>query len=109
MEAIAYALYFRDYGKKHRGDWRIFTPSFGYARSIYHGQSDPWENFRTYVESGQYKPMPVPHPEVFRYGLIDMEQGQLIYRFEFYERVVVTVWTHFTTFAPLATIWLPQR
>lgn len=43
------------------------------------------------------------------YGLIEMEQGQIIYRFEFYERVVVMAWTRFTTFAPLATIWAPNR
>jgi hypothetical protein len=109
MAAIAYALYFHTYGRKHRGDWRIFTPSFGYAGNVHRGESDPWEGFRSYVESGQYKPMPVPQPEVFKYGLLEMEQGQIIYRFEFYERVVVMAWTRFMTFAPLATIWVPGR
>ncbi len=109
MEAIAYALYFHDFGKKHRGDWQIFTPSFKYAANVHQGASDPWENFRAYVESGQYKSMPVPHPGVFKYGLIEMEQGQIIYRFEFYESVVVMAWTRFTTFVPLATIWVPNR
>ncbi len=107
MRAIAYALYLRDYAKKHRGDWQIFTPSFAYARTVYRGEPDPWEPFRRYVESGQYTPMPVPHPEVFKYGLIEMEQNQIIYRFEFYECVVVMAWTHFTTFVPFGTIWLP--
>jgi len=31
----------------------------------------------------------MPHPEVFKYGVIEMEQGQIIYRFEFYDSVVV--------------------
>lgn len=109
MSAIAYALHFRDFGRKHRGDWQIFTPSFKYAASVHHGAPDPWEKFRAYVESGDYKPMQVPHPEVFKYGLLEMEQGQIMYRFEFYESVVVMAWTRFTTFAPLAPIWVPGR
>ena len=98
MRAIAYALHFHYYGKKHRGDWQIFTPSFRYSGSMYRGEPDPWESFRSYVESGQYTPMPLPHSEVFKCRMIEMEQGQIIYRFEFYERVVVMAWTHFTTF-----------
>ena len=109
MRAIAYALYFHQYGKQHRGDWTVFTPSFRYARSVYHGEPDPWERFRAYVESGQYTPVPAPQPEVFKCGVIEMEQGQLIYRFEFYERVIVMAWTHFTTHAPLDTVWVPGR
>jgi len=109
MAAIAYALYFLDYGKKHRGDWHIFTPSFGYAQSVEGGEPDPWETPRRYAESGHYKSMPVRYPEVFKYGSIEAEQGQIIYRFEFYESVVVSAWTHFTTFAPLASIWMPTH
>ena len=41
--------------------------------------------------------------------MIEMEQGQIIYRFEFYERVVVMAWTHFNTFVPLPSVWLPGR
>jgi hypothetical protein len=114
MRAIAYALYFRQYRKKHRGDWRIFTPTFGYARSLYRGEPDPWERFRRLVESGHYSPMPVPHPAVFKYGLIEMDHNQTIYRFEFYERVVVMAWTYFATYVPPRTIcppglWIPFR
>jgi hypothetical protein len=36
-----------------------------------------------------------------------MEQSQIMYRFEFYESVVVVAWTRFTTFVPLASIWVP--
>lgn len=109
MEAIAYALYFRDSKKKHRGDWQIFTPSFKYAAKVHQGEPDPWESFRAYVESGDYKPMTVPQPEVFKYGVIEMEQGQIIYRFEFYESVVVMAWTRFATFTLSPTIWVPAR
>jgi len=106
MEAIAYALYFRDFGKKHRGDWQVFTPTFMYAAHVHQGAPDPWDNFRAYVESGNYKLMQVPHPEVFKYGVIEMEEGQIIYRFEFYGSVVVMAWTRFITFTPPPTIWV---
>jgi hypothetical protein len=97
MGAIAYGLYFRNYGRKHHGDWHIFTPSFGYAESVHGGQADPWENFRQLLESGQYTPIPVPHPDVFRYEILEMEQSQMMFRFVFYKQVVVNAWTHFKT------------
>ncbi|MFZ3210923.1 MAG: hypothetical protein WA188_05360 [Terriglobales bacterium] len=98
MKAIAYAIYFHDNARKHRGGWRIFTPSFGYAENIYSGQPDPWEDLRRLLDSGQYTAMPVPQPEVFKYGQIRTDQNQLIYKFEFYERIVVNAWTLFQAF-----------
>jgi hypothetical protein len=109
MQAIAYAMYFRDFGKKHRGDWQIFTPSFKSAANFQPGALDPWLGLRAYVESGIYKAMPVPHPKVFKYGMQEMEQGQIIYRFEFYESVEVMAWSHFSTFVPPPTIWVPRK
>jgi hypothetical protein len=103
MKAIAYALYFRDYAKKHRGDWRIFTPSFHYAPTLHEGQPDPWEGFRKYLESGGFNAMPVPQPEVFKYGVIQSGQNQLMFRFEFYEGFVVTAWTLFESFVSFGT------
>ena len=107
MEAIAYALYFHDYGRKHRGDWRVFTPSFVYAGTVDRGEPDPWEGFRALIESVEYVAVPVPQPEVFKYGRLELDQGQMIYRFEFYERIVVTAMTLFATYAPSPTIWVP--
>lgn len=98
MGAIAYALYFRDYGRKHLGEWQIFTPSFGYAATVHSGQTDPWANFRQLLDSGQYTPRPVSHPEVFRYEVLEMENAQMMFRFVFYERVVVNAWTRFQAF-----------
>jgi hypothetical protein len=96
--AIGHAFYFRDHAKKHRGDWQIFAPTLGYAPSILDGQPDPWERLRQIVESGQYEAKPSPHPEVFEYGVVQMDDNQLIYRFAFYEHIVVNAWTHFHTF-----------
>jgi hypothetical protein len=98
MKAIAYALYFHDHGRKHRGDWEIFTPSFVYAGTIRTGQPDPWQNFRRLLESGKFTTMTVPEPEVFKYAVTKMEHHQLCYRFEFYGNVVVNAWTIFQTY-----------
>jgi hypothetical protein len=98
VSAIAHALYFRDNKKKHRGSWHVFAPSLGFAPTVCDGKPDPWDGLRRLVESGQYTPMSVPHPEVFSYGVHPMEQGQIIYKFTFYERVVVNAWTYFETY-----------
>jgi hypothetical protein len=104
MQAIAYALYFHNYGRKHCGDWRVFTASFAYADSVRRGTPDPWIPFRRYLDSGQFTSMPVSEPRVFKYGQIQMEQNQLLYKFEFYERIVVYAWTVFRTYVSWSCI-----
>jgi len=91
MRAIAFALYFRDNGHKHEGDWRIFTPSFLFAESLQSGEPDPWLQFRRSVELGEFTPRAVTQPTVFKYSTL--RDGELVrYRFEFYESVVVHAW-----------------
>jgi hypothetical protein len=97
MQAIAYAIYFTTRGKKHYGDWRIFTPSFKYAPAMLGGKPDPWESFRKMLASGTCQPLPMPEPQVFKCGEISNDQNQVIYRFEFYEAVVVNTWTLYRT------------
>src|SRR5882762_353375 len=97
MEAIAYALYFNTHGKKHYGDWRIFTPSFAYAPTVHSGLPDPWQSLRNLLASGRCTQLSMPEPQVFKCGVISTDQNQLIYRFEFYECFVVNAWTLFRT------------
>jgi hypothetical protein len=97
MEAIAYAIYFATRGRKHYGDWRIFTPSFKYAPAILDGKPDPWESMRNLLASGACRPLAMPEPEVFTCGEVANDQDQVIYRFEFYEAVVVNAWTLYRT------------
>jgi hypothetical protein len=75
MSAIAYALHFHDRGRKHRGEWCVFAPSFGYAGSVYGNQPDPWKELRSVLASAKYTPMPVAHPEVFTYEVAELEQN----------------------------------
>jgi hypothetical protein len=107
MKAIAYALYFHDHGRKHFGDWRIFTPSLAHAEALYGGRPDPWEPFRQYLASGQFTNVVTPEPQVFKYGIIQLEENQLLYRFEFYEGFVVNAWTLFETFVQFEPIRRP--
>jgi hypothetical protein len=97
MSAIAYALYFREYGRRHCGDWRVFTPTFAHVAS-FRGEADPWKDFRQLLDSGTYVLKPAPHPEIFKYEALEMEQWQTMFRFTFYGHTVVNVWTHFQTF-----------
>jgi len=97
MEAIAYAIYFATRGRKHYGDWRIFTPSFKYAPAMLQGKPDPWESLRNLLASGVLQPLAMPEPQVFSCSEVAVNQGHLIYRFEFYGAVVVNAWTLFST------------
>jgi hypothetical protein len=92
MRAIAFAIYLHDNGHKHEGDWRIFTSSFLFADSIYNASPDPWVQLRDLLESGRFAPQVVTHPQVFKYGVLGMDEGRVLYRFEFYEAVTVYAW-----------------
>jgi hypothetical protein len=92
MRAIAFAMYFRDTGRRHEGDWRIFTPSFLFADSLIDGRPDPWVRLRRILGSGDFAPQPVSQPEVFKYGILKTDEGLVMYKFEFYGAVVVHAW-----------------
>lgn len=69
MKAIAYAMYYRDFGKRNDGDFEVFSPSLNSRANLYQDRLDPWENLRRIFESRAFKSMPVPQPKVFKYGL----------------------------------------
>jgi len=111
MKAIAHALYYRDAGERHDGGFEVFSPSIHHRDNIYGGRPDPADGFRRYLESGRFKAMPVSEPRVFKYGVLDIGEGQLLYRFEFYEGFVVNAWTRSFKLSPLlylpvGTMWI---
>ncbi len=111
MKAIVHALYYRDTGRRHDGDFGVFSPSMVHPENLYHGRPDPADGFRRYLESGTFEAMPVPEPKVFKYGVLDMGEGQLLYRFEFYESFVVNAWTRTYRlgpylYLPVGTVWM---
>jgi hypothetical protein len=106
MRAIAHAIYYRDNGKRHDGGFGVFSPSMAHRDSVYQGRPDPADGFRRYLESGAFTPMPVSNPRVFQYGVLDIGEGQLFYRFLFYEGFIVHAWTR--PFDPSPLLYLPM-
>jgi hypothetical protein len=93
MKAIAYAMYYRDFGKRHDGDFELFSPSLNSRANLYRGEPDGFEKLRRIFESRVFKSMPVTQPKVFKYGIFYLDEGQIHYRFEFYEAFIVDAWT----------------
>jgi hypothetical protein len=52
-----------------------------------------WYRSMSSSGSGRFTAMPVPEPNVFKYGVLDPGEGQRLYRFEFYEGYIVNAWT----------------
>lgn len=106
MKAIAHALYYHDNGKRHDGGFGVFSPSMVHRDKMYGGLPDPADGFRRLLESGVFTPMPASNPRVFQYGVHDMGEGQLLYRFLFYEGFVVNAWMR--PFDPSPYLYLPM-
>ncbi len=105
MCATAHALYFCDTGKRWDGGFQVFSPSLAHRDNLYDGYPDPADDFRRLLESGTFMPMHVSDHRVFQYGKLDMGDGQLLYKFVFYEAFVVNAWTR--PFKPNAYLFLP--
>jgi len=89
IKAIAYAMYYHDFGKRNEGDFDVFSPSLSSRSNLYYGRPDGYENLRSLLEACVFKSMPVPQPRVFKYGISRPGEGQIHYRFKFYEGFVV--------------------
>lgn len=85
MKAIAFATYYHDFGKRNEGDFDMFSPSLSSQSNLYEHRPDGYENLRRLLAECAFKSMPVPQPKVFKYGMARPGEGQIHYRFEFYE------------------------
>lgn len=92
MEAIAYAIYYRENDRTYAGRWRVFRPTLLSANDV-RGIPDNWRAFRGMVRTIPITPVETPVPEVFRYGTHTWEEGRFAYAFEFYGGFQVFVWT----------------
>ena len=93
IKAIAFAMYYHDFGKRNEGDFDIFSTSLYSQSTLYRGMPDGYEDLRSKLINVPFKSMPVPQPKVFKYGMAWLGEGQIIYRFEFYEAFVVCALT----------------
>lgn len=88
MKAVAFALYYIDFGERHTGDFYIFAASLQSRSNLCLGQPDGYERVRAVLSGSSFRSMPVPQPKVFKYAMLG-EGNQVHYRFEFYETFVV--------------------
>jgi hypothetical protein len=89
VKSVAYAMYCHDFGKRHDGDFDVFSTSLNSKSNLYRGVPDGYERLRGILEATAFRSMAVPQPKVFKYGLSRPGDGQIQYRFEFYEGFVV--------------------
>lgn len=88
MEALAYALCYKDIGKTYTGNWEIFCPQL-ISPNLLQNKRDGWEEVRASFREIPYTEMPTPQPKVFRYGIHKWEDEKLVYVFEFYGGFIV--------------------
>ena len=89
IKAIAFAMYYHDFGRRNEGDFAVFSTSLKSRSHLYRGVPDGFENLRYILALSVFKSMPVPQPKVFKYGISRPGEGQIQYRFEFYEAFFV--------------------
>jgi hypothetical protein len=89
MKAIAFAMYYFDFGRRNEGDFDIFSTSLMSRSHLYRRVPDGYESLRYNLEASVFKSMPVSQPKVFKYALSRPGEGQIHYRFEFYEAFFV--------------------
>jgi len=70
MEAIAYAMYFRMFGKTYRGSWLTFSPSIVSQSALLEGKPDGWDEYRRMLLQIKYTQVPTPQPESLSWAFI---------------------------------------
>jgi hypothetical protein len=105
IKAIAYAMYYHDFGRRNEGDFDVFSTSLNSRSNLYHGVPDGYENLRRILEACAFESRPVPQPKVFKYGISRHGEGQIQYKLEFYESFCVYVLTLRHRLSPV--IYLP--
>lgn len=106
MKSVAHGLFYRDYGKPHDGDFTMFPSSLAYPDAFYRGNTDPWARFRAYLKSGNFVSKSTSNPSVFKYGVLEIGEGQIFYRLTFYETFEVHLWSNPTKLSPV--LFLPR-
>lgn len=86
---LAYALYYKDFGKTFTGAWGVFSLGLLSSATVFESKPDGWDKYRNMLLQLDFTEMPTPQPKVFRYGIVKWTDLQLIYRFVFYEGFVV--------------------
>lgn len=94
LKAIAYAIYFKDFGESYHGDWAILSPSMVAGKVAFENSADTY-NLKILEELAKvpFVEKKVNNPQVFKYHEYIDAGGGVIYKFEFYEGFIVCVFT----------------
>lgn len=89
MQAIAYAIYFKDFGESYSGEWLIYSPSMVASKPIEQDLPDRVNpELRAAFNLIPFTPKPATNPQIFKYAIYEGGRG-IFYKFEFYEGFIV--------------------
>ncbi len=91
MKAIAFALYYKDFGKTYPRDWIVFSPTLVSTDVIVRGVPDFYAPLRYLFSQLPFNEMITTQPQVFKYAVHQENEADVFYRFEFYEGFIVHV------------------
>lgn len=91
MKAIAFATYYKDFGKGYSRDWVVFSPTLVSTNVIVRGAPDFYDRLRDLFCRLAFTEMTTTQPQVFKYAVHRENQEDVFYRFEFYEGFIVYV------------------
>lgn len=90
ISSIASAIYFKDSSQHWKRDWLVYSSTLIPLRPMLEGRSDTLNpSLRETLNSLDFSAHPSPQPQVFRYETFIEGDEDLIYKFVFYEGVVV--------------------
>lgn len=85
MQAVAYAIYFKDFGKSFTGEWLIYNYSIINTKPITEGSPEPVDQgIREALSITHFTQMQTTNPKVFKYAIHEGSES-IFYKFEFYE------------------------
>lgn len=89
MRAIAYAVYYNDFGKSFERHWGIYHATM-LSKKEMAGMFDTLnQQMREVFNSAPVAYKDTNHPEVFKYAVYQVDEWRLVYKFQFYEGFIV--------------------
>jgi hypothetical protein len=89
MESIAYAVYYKSFDRSYAGYWDIFASSFILNEALFQDKRDDTIEYRQLLRQLSFTDEPSSQPRVFRYAVNMLDEEQFVYRFVFYEGVII--------------------
>ena len=92
MQAIAYAVYYKDFGSTYQHQWVIYHATMRKHTEVLGKHDSLTEELQAMLRNADVVTKDTAHPEVFKYACYPADapdEHRLIYKFQFYEVIVV--------------------